>query len=322
MAATSKSLKDYFKPLDLHDPVYMLFSYHGVHSGTQAFITHLDRAPVKEKILTFMFPFALNLSFVLILLWRGFSSTSHFDVWSLWLQDNTPAKTGTRELSLPWYFATLLFDVAIFVSLPYHISNFIKGELWMRIQCGFKPVEIIFRKPTGILRAQIDSLPEEEFQKAWFGCMMQACDADFLRSNVGYNTRFGFWVLDYAASPDAYRLVQDGAVDIERFDIAVWQKTDEQWTSWEISREAEKYSDPDIQRRTTQIVVDRLRAMGKEELLKKWAEMVRNLQTKEEPTSEEKLKQQKAMEKVFADEGVNFVEFWQMAMDEAVTDGK
>lgn len=184
----------------------------------------------------------MNLSLAALLVWRGLSSTSNFHLVSIFLGgDLIPYRTRTpSDLSWPSFIFWLLVDASLFTSIPRVLWSFASGQLWMRLRCGFRDAEIVFRKPTGYTRSSINSLPPDQFQTAYTNSIYRAIDPQFLKSNVGFNTRSGFWVLDYSAPIDAYKLVDSGQVSLDMFELSVWQRFDGNWAVWDVYAQTQK----------------------------------------------------------------------------------
>ncbi|KAF8917355.1 hypothetical protein CPB85DRAFT_1250174 [Mucidula mucida] len=179
------------------------------------------------------------------------------------------------------YIITLIVDVVVYTQLPPILLKFATGHLWMRLRYGFRPVEIVFRKPTGAQHLKIKDLPPQEYHTAYMNSILHAIDARLLNHNVGYNTRDGFWVLEYTAAIDAFKLAQTGKIPIETWELSVWQKIEGKWSC---------------------DGVQKLHSLGKQDILDEW---VATLQTQDQ-SQVMALKDIQSLEALLSNVGLNF----------------
>lgn len=191
----------------------------------------------------FLIPLGFNLLLAGIVVW-GTVSTGYHAVLSI-LFGELMRPQSTWNVSWPRYIITLIVDVVVYTQLPPILLKFATGHLWMRLRYGFRPVEIVFRKPTGAQHLKIKDLPPQEYHTAYMNSILHAIDARLLNHNVGYNTRDGFWVLEYTAAIDAFKLAQTGKIPIETWELSVWQKIEGKWCVWPVHEQ----NNPDLQGR-------------------------------------------------------------------------
>jgi hypothetical protein len=107
-----------------------------------------------------------------------------------------------------------------------------------RIRYGFRPTEIIIRKP----KAELTSLALNDIV-ASITC---AIDVWFLANNAGVNTQTNFWHLDHAAANEAFELARRGEIPESTWKTTLWRKDEHGWVGHEIWRQHEVVSNPDL----------------------------------------------------------------------------
>lgn len=82
----------------------------------------------------------------------------------------------------------------------------------------------------------MNSLPREEFQTQFLNALYRAIDPKLVYGDTGYNTRSGFWVLEYELTGYAYAAMKRGEIPETRWDLSVWQCEEGKWNVWEVWR--------------------------------------------------------------------------------------
>ncbi|PBL02084.1 hypothetical protein ARMGADRAFT_238931 [Armillaria gallica] len=301
-----------FRDVPIGSPVYNLLCKHDTGHG--AFITHLDRMPISMKVGIFLIPFTFNAIMAILIAWRARSAYTHYDVIAvIFAGELMPTYKPGPPTSWFWFCINILIDCCVYQFMFPVVKKFALGHLWLRIRWGFRPVEIVFRKPTGFSRASLNNLPPDEFQLAYTQSLFQAIDPNFLQTNVGYNTRIGFWSVEYEAPMSAYQLVEDGVVDLEYWDVSIYQRDDTGWKVWEVV----KFNGANGSgwARTMQIFTGKLEAMDKGDLAEKFKAVLQTYA--DSPDRFLTPEGIRPIEELFNNENLNFVELWNEALREA-----
>ncbi|KAG7445946.1 uncharacterized protein BT62DRAFT_143987 [Guyanagaster necrorhizus] len=210
-----------FRDVPIGSPVYSLLCKYDTGHGS--FITHLDRMPISMKVGIFLIPFTFNTIMATLIAWRAISASTRYHITAfLFVGELMPKHKAEPPSSWFWFCINILIDIFVYQFMFPVVKKFVLGHLWLRIRWGFRPIEIVFRKPTGLRRGSLNKLPPDEFQLAYTQSIFQAIDPNFLKTNVGYNTRIGFWSVEYEAPMSAYSLVEDGIVDLEYWDVSIY----------------------------------------------------------------------------------------------------
>ncbi|KAK0206106.1 hypothetical protein DFS33DRAFT_1381222 [Desarmillaria ectypa] len=244
--------------------------------------------------------------------WRARSALTHYDILAILFAGELMPKYKPGPPS-SWFWFCILIDYCVYQFMFPVVMKFVLGHLWLRIRWGFRLVEIIFRKPTGFSRASLNNLPPDKFQLAYTQSMFQAINPNFLQTNVGYNTRIGFWSVEYEAPMSAYQLVEDGVVDLEYWDVSVYQKDSTGWKVWEVV----KFNGADGSgwTRTMRIFMGKLEAMGKSDLAEKFKAVLQTYT--DSPDRFLTLEGIRPVEELFKNENLDFVVLWNEALHEA-----
>lgn len=185
--------------------------------------------------------FVLNGIFTVIIIWRILSGSYRY-LPILGEMSQIPVfRSRPQETSYLWAILNFGIDYFLFKKLCPIVYKYITGHLWLRLRWGFRPTEIVFRKPTGwrrILHNNIQSAEQRSLD--WTNTLYRAIDPNLINGNPGYNTRSDFWVLEYEATCDAYALLKSGEVDEKIWELSVWQLEAGQWHVWEVWRVHDK----------------------------------------------------------------------------------
>jgi hypothetical protein len=114
---------------------------------------------------------------------------------------------------------------------------FIRNYLIIRLRQGFRPVEIVVRKPTGPSRYRLiddPTIPPQIKQTRFTDSIYRATNSNFLMSNTGINTRIEFWELDFIAAEKLQDAVRSGLAEESAFKTSLFVKTEAGWQVWPV----------------------------------------------------------------------------------------
>ncbi|KIJ98916.1 hypothetical protein K443DRAFT_680361 [Laccaria amethystina LaAM-08-1] len=281
--------------------------------GRGILISHLDKSPIKHKIIAFTSPLLLYTVLTAITLWRA--SKSFSVIVAILLNDFYVAqpKYTIQEGTMKWIWKFVVtgidYHLIRYILWPL-ITKFATTHLYLRLRHGFRQTEVVFRAPTGRRYDQIMSLPPDQCKHAWDQALIQATNKHFLRSNTGFNTRSPPWNLCYLASAHAYQLEAEGVYDLKNWEISVWHKnSDQRWTLWE----AWKLGDSAQQAKTLEVIKRRLKDQGKLEFLAKWDAIMAQYKNENE---EGKAALTQGLTDLFTQEGLDLTVLWDEALAE------
>ncbi|KAF8889948.1 hypothetical protein BD779DRAFT_311086 [Infundibulicybe gibba] len=267
-------------------------------------ITHLDRSPVREKIMTFQVPFWSHVILGGLLAWRAIRGSSQYSTLFFVLYGDFFVKQNT-SMSWTWTVINLAIDLLLYKLVWPGVREFITGHLWLRLRWGFRETEIVFRKPTGWRRALLNGLPPEEFERQSTDILYRAIDPKLVSLNTGYLTRSDYWVLEYGAVGDAYSLVATGEVDIKTWDMNVWTRKGGEWYVWEVWR----LHNTETMDMVIATMSEKLKSMGKEDVVEQW----KSMRTPGKPVTTQTTS---AIVDLFRSQGISLEELWADSMKE------
>ncbi|KAF8895156.1 hypothetical protein BD779DRAFT_705238 [Infundibulicybe gibba] len=267
-------MKGKYKLLPRDSPIAGLLSRHD--AGHHICISHLDRSPVSQKQINFAI--ALFICSVLsgLMTWRVLTAKSHYAgiaaAFGLVNSDTVDSR---------WYWMLMhaLIDYQLY-SIGWHrLRNFVVGQLWHRVQWGFRPTEIILRRPTA---KQSPTPPNEKKQVKYATKLNEAVDPSLVYKNIGVHTATPFWGVDFKAMGDAYQMLKKREIMEEAWDLRVWTFEDGQWTSLELWR----LYDNATNKETERIIKDTLRSQGRERVVKQWDALMLAAKQGDKPVEE------------------------------------
>lgn len=223
---------------------------------SNVYITHIDRHPSFLKRRVFLVPVALNLAILLLLLWRAYaitpwyasivaSSLGHAN------ESTVPVKQRAwRELALivvKRAGAFLLDFVLVRVVWPWPVGFFLErpeSPVSWRLRTGFRDSEVVVRASRGwgardLVRGQKRGEDSPFFKVR----VLPAIERAWMRK-TGYLMMGKDWDLDFAGMVRATGLVDEGVVEMQRFEksVFVWVGMGEseedgeegEWAVWEV----------------------------------------------------------------------------------------
>ncbi|KAK0467891.1 uncharacterized protein EV420DRAFT_1684629 [Desarmillaria tabescens] len=278
------ALPSSFRDIPIGSPVYNLLCKHDTGHGS--FITHLDRMPIPMKAGIFLIPFTFNAIMAILIAWRARSASTHYDILAiLFAGELMPKYKPGPPSSWFWFCMNIIIDYCVYQFMLPVVKN----------------------------RASLNKLPPDEFQLAYTQSIFQAINPNFLQTNVGYNTRIGFWSVEYEAPMSAYQLVEDGVVDLDYWDVSVYQRDSTGWKVWEVVKS--NGADGSGWNRTMQIFMGKLEAMDKSDLAEKFKAMLQTYTNlPDRILTPEGIR---PVEELFKNENLDFVVLWNEGLREA-----
>lgn len=272
------------------DALARIFSKHDdkLHQG---FITRLDRTPLSRKRLSFTHGLIYNLiiltgssAFVVLFILRGFNALNVPESMRLTL-------SVTQGLLLLWAVCVL----ALSTSVPFFF-----GECRLRWKYGFKPTEVIVRRPPPPEPSQNTS--DETAAGSRWRASLRAINPALLYSNPGSILSDDFWVMDYAVILDIYASMERGELQEENLEFTAWKECGGVWTGWELWRLQSIMSD----QQEVALFKAFLTSKGKHGLVSAWEGLFGKAKGVVLPTFEK----YQSMVRRFSEEGIEYDVVW------------
>lgn len=297
---------------------------------SHVYITHIDKHPAAFKRRIFYVPLAINTVLAALLLWRLYAAYPFYTDILLSFVGNPNDTTiyysttpwGELVRKVLWRMLTFLFDWMLAVVLvPWPWTFFCDSAgspvLW-RILTGFRDEEVYVRQSRGwdaedLLGEAEGSSGKAGGESPFFKTrILPAVDATRLREKTGYMLMDKDFDLDFGAMVTAAQLVDKKILSLADFRTSVYvyvkHKTEGRWAVWNCGR-LDDGSETEARKKVLYFR-DRLTAMGKETLFFKWVELVQFESSAPGGfTKERQAATAEKVEKLFADEGVDFGQF-------------
>lgn len=295
-------------------------------SPKHVYITHVDKKPVDFKRKIFMVPVALNLALVGLFLWR----TRYIAPWYFALvtsalgydNETTVPVADSSWRAIAWVVVrrafTFLLDFVLVVFVWPWPVEFCYGPahgspVQWRWNVRFREREVYVRRSRPNWDAKVrEAVKGEDFEakSLLMTHIGRATSPMLLNEKTGYLTMNNEWDLDWAAMVKATRLVDDKAVKIEAFRLAVLLHHDDY--GW-VCLETKAGDDEQDDGRRTQVFAfrDALAAVGKEDLFYRWIEIVQFESSQPGGFGPEKqVEVAKKIREMFEEQGIDFDKFW------------
>lgn len=298
---------------------------------SSVYITHIDNHPSWFKRRIFFVPMGINVIIVLLLLWRAYAAYPLYSSLVMSLLGNHNETTiyysttpwGELIRKVLWRMSIFLFDWLLFrIVGPWPWTFFLEtpgNPVSWRLITGFREEEVYVRQSRGWGAADLLGAAEGSSGKAgaespFFKTrILPAIEQRRLREKTGYLLMDGDFDLDFGGMITATRLLDKREISADnlRTSVFVWVGTEEsgQWTVWTCWRLSEG-SDTEA-RQKIMLFKDRLTALGKESLFFKWVELIQfESNAPGGFTYERQVATAEKVKKLFADEGIDFDEFF------------
>ncbi|TFK40012.1 hypothetical protein BDQ12DRAFT_681609 [Crucibulum laeve] len=286
------------KHLPVNSPLAQLFSRHD-DSCRNGFITRLDRSPISSKVFTFLKGLVLNLGIVAFVGYLAYITIVRD------LLSSMPESVGlslciTQDLLIFWAILILLRSTSV---------PFFFGECRLRILYGFRPTEIVIRKPPSSTSLPSKNLSEDQRLERYWRLATRAVNPRLLYSNPGAILSSNYWVLEYSTVLDTYKCLEKGEFQVEDLEFSFWKQEGRSWSVCELWRMHEIMNDQQ------EVVMFKtfLTKEGKKELFSIWQNMVPNLDSKSTTGHVRSPSEQKAYQAMvdsFAREGLDYEAIW------------
>ncbi|KAF2236821.1 hypothetical protein EV356DRAFT_442731 [Viridothelium virens] len=296
---------------------------------SKVYITHIDTHPRRLKQQVFAVPTLLNLTIVVLLLWRTTHALpTYFSIVLAALGNPTPysidiSATARATLLRLVFGRAVMFLLDWFllrIILPWPVTFLLEAPenpVTWRWKCGFRAREIYIRvsRRWGVeeLVGEGDGRRAAEDSPWWKTRVMPAIERGYVRGKTGYLMMDKSWDLDFGAMVRATKAVDAGEVEEERFEKSVWCYGGPQigWLAWEVWRlDVEQGADQEEARKKIVAFKDRLTAMGKESLFFRWIEIVQYESSQQGGFTEQRQAEAvRQARELFQAQGVDFDDF-------------
>jgi hypothetical protein len=310
-------------------------------SKSSVYITHVDRHPAFFKKQIFCVPVALNVSIVLLLLWRAYAVIPYYFSILLFVLGLSNNETSLDDKSLSkkemaWFigergvrFCLDYLLVTIVAKWPFtFFMEFPHNPVSWRWKTGFRDEEVVVRISRkwdgGDLVSGVKSGGESPFFKTR---VLPALDGEFMLK-TGYVMMNESWDLDFGVMVDATTLIDKKEVKLDDLDrrVFVWVPTrsgsvDGVWAVWNeraqeeqvlgITRDFEpEPGEASEGRQKILQIQNKLQEMGKEDLFFRWVEMIQYESTRPGGfTKERQMEAGLKVQALFEEHGVDFEKF-------------
>ncbi|KAF8963436.1 hypothetical protein BDZ97DRAFT_2075900 [Flammula alnicola] len=275
------------------------------------FITRLDRSPVAVKRVTFIKALALNVAILLFVLCVAMLSFIH--------DFNFMGTLPLRTKFVVWAIQSTVIASAIIILLRSTTIPFFFGECRLRIMYGFRPSEVIIRKPpapTSTLNNndRKSHSTEDQCMEQYWRTAIRAINPKFLYSNTSAILSLEYWTVEYSAVFDALRSISAGEIDEESLEFSIWKQNSEGvWTVCELWRMHEIMTD----QQEVAVFKTFLAQSGKDGLLAIWEDMISHSSSSEITERSTSPKSYQAMVDQFAREGLDYETVWSQVSEKA-----
>ncbi|KLO06476.1 hypothetical protein SCHPADRAFT_946067 [Schizopora paradoxa] len=292
---------DEFTPLRIDSPLSRFLSKHDDKHGI--FLSHLDMTPVGTKKIAFYSALGTHLLYLAIFLWRAYR---------LYTSYGSPSKLYS-QLSL-YGIAFLCLDLYIVKVMAHAVRKFARNSFWYRLRCGFRPTEIVIRRPHPTYIQKLNALSVAEGSTLLHYELHRAMDVNTLNNRPGDALQTPeVWLVDYHACVEAYylsRLVGPGAIEEDAWRMSVWTKDPNPTGGWKVIENWKILHDHARRDRYLQVFIDKLLALGKGHLFDPWLKLMSEEATT--PTGEDlplNMGMADARVALFESEGIDYEQF-------------
>ncbi|TQS35318.1 hypothetical protein Golomagni_04266 [Golovinomyces magnicellulatus] len=291
------------------------------------YITHIDNQPREFKRKIFSVPLILNISIVLLLIWRirtigpWYLEISQF-IWARSLDSSVDtAQRSFQDLFFEVLLRARVFltDFILFVFVWSWPREFFAGSshgnpVSWRLGVGFRDKEIVVRKSRAwyISLGHLNDV-DPDTEKHMNDNIKKAIDPIWLNERTGYLMLNKHWDLDWKAMCTATELVDKKTIPIKEFQMAVLLHDEK--SGWVVldtpTSRSSIVQDENKERRKIVALKEQLCALGKEDLFYQWVELVHFESSKPGGFGVEQ--QEKVMTKVktlFKSQDVEFEMLW------------
>ncbi|KAJ9148703.1 KRR1 small subunit processome component protein [Pleurostoma richardsiae] len=296
-------------------------------SKEHVYIAHIDSKPSNFKKKIFLVPVLLNVSIVLLFMWRAYhAGPYYFKLLATTLGYPNEATVVAADSSWASLAKTVLrrsltflLDFILFVFVWPWPVEFCLGQAhgnpvsW-RWNVGFRDKEIYVRRSRTWDRGLGDVVANPSARTALLSTVATAISPMYLQEKTGYLTMNGQWDLDWAAMVHATSLIDEGTLTLDAFQTLVLAfHEDYGWMC--LDTRVGENAQEDERRRQVLAFRDALASVGKEDLFFRWIEIVQFEASRPGGFGPEKQDEvAKSIRDLFASEGVDFDDFWKQSV--------
>jgi len=258
-------LDERYKRVRLESPLSSFLSRHDTGHGV--FLSHLDQTPVEAKRKAFLQKCAYLSPYLAVFLWRLSSVYATYGSLS-------KLYSGLSFSGIIWLSVDLFFFV--FLTGP-PVLNFARNPLWYRIRYGFRPTEIVIRRPLPSQLYQFAYMSITEGRNKFRDQVLRGMDNILLQTTPGDFTQLNFWQIDYRTCAEAYGLTQlqgPGQIEEAAWRMSVWTRHGAQPPACWMFHEEWKVHDPARRDRRLALLKESLEVVGKGHLYDQWLSML------------------------------------------------
>ncbi|KAJ9165160.1 KRR1 small subunit processome component protein [Coniochaeta hoffmannii] len=311
-------------------------------SKRHIYVTHIDTKPRSFKRKIFLVPVAMNLAVVLLFVWRVnyilpwygalFLSTLGYTRDAAVLASSS-STSSLAAIVLRRAFTFLLDFLLIVFVWPWPVEFCFgmahSNPVTWRWKTGFRDREIYVRRSrewdAGVLDGAMAPGDGAEKRALILSKVKPATDPLLLREKTGYLLMNGDWDLDWAGMIAATALVDENAVAPEAFERVVMLYSKEfGWVCLDRGSGEGKGPSKEEDERRRQVLAfrDALAAVSKEDMFYRWIEIVQFEASQPGGFGPEKqVEVAGRIREMFAEEGINFDEFWREAVGSDTAEG-
>ncbi|KAF9466051.1 hypothetical protein BDZ94DRAFT_1319703 [Collybia nuda] len=186
------------------------------------FITHLDRAPLSHKRKAFVRGLLMNLGLIGFIAWL----VSAIITQSVYSPTPTPVMTAlcvTQDLIIAW----AIYSILITTTIPFFMR-----ECRLRLRCGFRPTEVVFRKPPVLST----NLSDEERAELYRRFVTRSMDPHLIYASFWSFLTSELWVSEHLAIMEAHDLIDKGDIDEGSLESALLRQENGTWSICEICK--------------------------------------------------------------------------------------
>ncbi|RDB20885.1 hypothetical protein Hypma_012065 [Hypsizygus marmoreus] len=129
----------------------------------------------------------------------------------------------TQDLIIAW----ALYSILATTTIP-----FLLGECRLRMRCGFRPTEVVFRRPPMLDKGLSQAECVEQYRRF----VARSMDPYLIYASVSSFMTNELWVSAYPAIMDAYDLIDRGEVNEGSLESAIWLQKDGTWSVCELCK--------------------------------------------------------------------------------------
>ncbi|PPQ67702.1 hypothetical protein CVT24_002758 [Panaeolus cyanescens] len=288
-----------FKSLPKNSSLSLFLSRHddAICSG---FITRLDRSPVSTKKVVFFKALAWNLTVLFLI--------TGLAIWTV-VSDLMSTTPTSLKLAITLTKNLLLVTAALIVITSTSIPFFL-GECRLRAIYGFRPSELVIRKPPKRTSLEATTHEDQRLERYW-RMASRAINPDMLYSNASAALSPCYWTVEYRAVLDAMLCIGKGSFELEDLEFSIWKQHGGKWSACELWRMHEIMND----QQEIAMFKNFLTSAGKQELLTIWEDMVSasSLGSFRYPSP----KAYQEMVNVFAKQGLDYETIWSRLSERA-----